>query len=376
MEGSKHVAEPGIAGGLRTAQQPAPLPKAFADNLNLLWCPGCNGDLAVAGNALKCLGCGHQFGLDGRIPLMFWPNEVRLAGEDVTEIVRSFYEENPFPNYDDHDSADTLREKARKGIYAKLLDDQIPPYARVLEVGCGTGQLSNFLACCSTRTMFGADMCLNSLRLGDNFRHANGSNNLGFCQMNLFKPAFRTGAFDVVISNGVLHHTSDPFGGFKSISKLVKPGGIIIIGLYNKYGRLLTDVRRLLFNTFGEGLTFFDSRLRDKSLDETRRRTWFMDQYKHPHESKHTYGEALDWFDRTGFRFLNSVPKSRGGQLTLNENLFEPHFRGSRLDRLLVQSWMIIRGAREGGLFVMIGRRQSNAGPNEIVGERGADANH
>ncbi len=75
-----------------------------------------------------------------------------------------------------------------------------------------------------------------------------------------------------------------------------------------------------------------------------------MDQYNHPYESKHTYGEVLDWFDRTGFRFLNSVPKSRGGQLTLNEKLFEPHSRGSHLDRFLVQSGMIIRGAREGGV--------------------------
>jgi SAM-dependent methyltransferase len=356
MAEPKHVAEPGIAGGLRTAHQSAPLPKAFADNLELLWCPGCSGDLTTDG--LKCLGCGHQFALDGRIPLLFWPNEGRPDG-DVTEIVKSFYEENPFPNYDDHESADTLREKARKGIYAKLLDDQIPPYARVLEVGCGTGQLSNFLACCSTRIMFGADMCLNSLRLGDNFRHANGLNNLGFCQMNLFKPAFRTGAFDVVICNGVLHHTSDPFGGFKSISRLVKPGGIIIIGLYNKYGRLLTDIRRFLIKTLGEGFTFLDSRLRDKSLGDTRRRTWFMDQYKHPHESEHSYGDVLEWFDRAGFRFLNSVPKSCGGELTLNERLFEPHFRGSRFDRFLVQSAMVIKGAREGGLFVMIGRQEA-----------------
>ena len=357
MEESKHGAIPRVANGLGTASPDAQLPKGFADNLDLLWCTGCNGDLEVIRDGLRCLGCGHRFARDGRIPLLFWPNEGR-PDNDVTEIVKSFYEENPFPNYDGHDSADTLREKARRGLYAQLLDDQIPPYAKVLEVGCGTGQLSNFLACCSTRTIFGADMCLNSLRLGDNFRHANSLDNLGFCQMNLFKPVFRTGAFDVVICSGVLHHTSDPFGGFKSISRLVKPGGIIMIGLYNTYGRALTDFRRFLFNTFGEGLTFIDSRLRDKSVDEARRRTWFMDQYKHPHESKHTYGEVLRWFEGNGFRFLNSVPKSRGGRLTLNERLFEPHSRGSRLDRFMVQSSMVIKGAREGGLFIMIGRRQ------------------
>jgi SAM-dependent methyltransferase len=358
MEESKRATETGTADRLQTPPQAAALPRAFADNLHLLWCPGCNGDLGAAANALKCDGCGHQFELDRRIPLMFWPNEGRMPDGDVTDIVKAFYEENPFPNYDGHDSAETLRQKARRGVYAALLDDQIPPYARVLEVGCGTGQLSNFLACCSTRTIFGADMCLNSLRLGDNFRHANGLNNLGFCQMNLFRPVFRPESFDAVISNGVLHHTSDPFGGFRSISRLVKPGGVIMIGLYNTYGRLLTDVRRYLFNTFGEGLTFFDSRLRDKSLDETRRRTWFMDQYKHPHESKHTYGEVLDWFEQTGFRFLNSVPKVSGGQLTQNERLFEPHSRGSSFKRFMVQSGMIIKGAREGGLFIMIGRRQ------------------
>jgi hypothetical protein len=46
----------------------------------------------------------------------------------------------------------------------------------------------------------------------------------------------------------------------------------------------------------------------------------------------------------------------------MKENLFEPHSRGSRFDHFMVQSGMIIRGAREGGLFIMIGRQQANSG--------------
>jgi 2-polyprenyl-3-methyl-5-hydroxy-6-metoxy-1,4-benzoquinol methylase len=55
--------------------------------------------------------------------------------------------------------------------------------------------------------------------------------------MNLFRPALRQNAFDVVVCNGVLHHTADPLGGFRSISRLVKAGGFIIVGVYNRIGR-------------------------------------------------------------------------------------------------------------------------------------------
>ncbi len=57
---------------------------------------------------------------------------------------RSFYEEAPFPNYDDLDSPESLRLKAERGVFARLLTEQIPFGSRILECGCGTGQLSNF----------------------------------------------------------------------------------------------------------------------------------------------------------------------------------------------------------------------------------------
>jgi hypothetical protein len=34
---------------------------------------------------------------------------------DVTDVVKVFYEENPFPNYDDFDSKESLAEKASAG---------------------------------------------------------------------------------------------------------------------------------------------------------------------------------------------------------------------------------------------------------------------
>jgi SAM-dependent methyltransferase len=215
--------------------------------MDITCCPKCSGDLRQENNELHCSACQHTYVSENGIPLLFSSNEWDSSKEDITEKMKSFYEKTPFPNYDDFDDIGSLIEKARKGLFAKLLDDQIPAGARVIECGCGTGQLTNFLSI-ANRTVIGTDMCLNSLRLANNFKNKHNLSNAHFYQMNLFQPAFKAESFDLVISNGVLHHTSDPLLAFKSISKLVKPGGYILIGLYHTYGRLATDLRRGIFN--------------------------------------------------------------------------------------------------------------------------------
>ena len=52
--------------------------------------------------------------------------------------VRTFYEANSFPGYEDFDTPVELAQKAQRGVYAKLLDDHIPPGARVLDAGCAS----------------------------------------------------------------------------------------------------------------------------------------------------------------------------------------------------------------------------------------------
>ena len=297
---------------------------------------------------------------DNGIPLLFCPEKYDKSKKDVTDVVKSFYEKTPFPNYEDFENIEGLIQKAGKVVYARLLNEQIPFNIRVLEVGCGTGQLSNFLGV-AQRYVFGTDMCMNSLKMADAFRFKNSLNRVGFYQMNLFRPIFKKESFPLVICTGVLHHTGNPFGGFKSIAGLVKKGGYIIVGLYNKYGRITTDIRRLIFNISGDRFKFLDPRLRRKDIGGVRKMTWFMDQYKNPHESKHSMGEVLRWFDKTGFDFISSVPKSKVLDIfTEDEKLFNPATKGSPFGRLLIQVQSIFtgRGSAEGGFFIMIGRKR------------------
>jgi SAM-dependent methyltransferase len=327
----------------------------FTKYLGILACPGCRGHLRGEDVSLSCDFCNKRYASVDGIPLLF----ASKAGQahDVTDAVKAFYEENPFPNYDDLDSEENLREKARRGIFARLLDEQIPHGALVLEVGCGTGQLTNFLGLHWNRHVLGSDMCLNSLRLAKGFRDRCDIENVGFLQMNLFRPAFHPDVFDLVICNGVLHHTIDPLGGFRSISRLVKPGGYIVIGLYNKIARLTSDLKRGLFRFSGDRLRFLDSHMRNRDYNEARKRAWFMDQYNHPHESKHSYGEVIDWFESNDFEFLLSIPKIDASPFSAEEKLFVRNDKGTKFGRFLVQLGMLLMGAGDGGLFIMIGRK-------------------
>lgn len=334
--------------------------RAIVRHLDVMACPACGAPLHIEpyASGLRCA-TQHTFRCD-TFPLLFWPNEWSTAQPDVTGMIRTFYEATPFPGYEDIDSVAILREKAERSAFAKWLNEQIPHGARILEVGCGTGQLSNYLGAAWGHSVFGADLSVNSLRLAYEFKQRNRIDNTTFLQMNLFRPAFRPEVFDIVICNGVLHHTSNPFLGFQSIARLVKPGGFIIIGLYNKYGRIPTYVRKAILRPLPRLAALLDSRLRSRDLSESRKKIWFMDQYRNPHESAHTIGEVQTWCDHTAFSFVNGIPKPRAFEPVVEgESLFSPTPRGSRLDHIAVQIGLLFTGTREGGFFVTIGQKLS-----------------
>ncbi len=332
---------------------------SFLAILRLLRCPVDNGTLSWDSSAqrLACAGGAHVYLVEAGVPCLFAPNEWPDGQTDVTDIVKAFYEETPFPNYDGLDTRDSLRRKTTERVFGRLLDEQLPPEASILEVGCGTGQMTNFLGMGRGRTVLGGDICLNSLRLAGGFRDRFSIHNAHFVQLNLFRPPFEENSFDVVISNGVLHHTSDSAGAFRSIARLVKPGGVIVIGLNNWLGRLPALWRRWLIDRLGPSAGPLGSRARDKG-EEARGRAWFMDHYKHPHETRHSMTELLGWFDAAGFDFTASIPTIGDREFDPDMRLFSPQPAGSHMERLSSEIEMLLSGGADGGLYIMMGRKR------------------
>ncbi|MBI4707553.1 MAG: methyltransferase domain-containing protein [Candidatus Omnitrophica bacterium] len=330
----------------------------FKENVDLLCCPKCQKDIIFKDNGFICNSCNNVYGFFDDIPSLFYKEEDRNAGDVATDTVKSFYEENPFPNYDNLSDGNSLTRRLNEGPFERLLDASVPLEAKIIECGCGTGQLTNFLSL-RGRSVIGTDICVNSLKLGQKFKEKAGIDGAHFLQMNLFYPAFKENTFDLVISKGVLHHTADPKAGFRAISRLVKPGGYILIGLYHKYGRLITNFRQVIFKLTGERFYSLDPILGDKKISPLKKKIWLYDQYKHPRESKHTLREVFGWLNDYGFSFVKSYPRFKlFGSPGVSKNAFLSEAPSHVLEILFSEIAMSTGGSKNGGFFVVIAKKK------------------
>ena len=272
----------------------------------------------------------------------------------TVNAVREFYERAPFPGYPEGDTLQALRARAERSPFVQLLDRAIAGDARIVDLGCGTGQMAIYLAR-GDRTVVGADMTRASLRLGAEAARRFGVDGVRFVQTDLHWPGLREASFDVVLSSGVVHHSPDPPAAFAHLARLARPGGTIVLGVYNTFARIPLRLRRLVARATGFRWIPFDPVLRDRADEPARREAWLRDQYRHPEEHRHTLRDVQRWFAENGVEYLRAYPSALLSEET--GALFEACGDNWRLEGWLAQlGWMRTLG-QEGGLFVTIGRR-------------------
>ena len=281
------------------------------------------------------------------------PN-LRLPGDTRTDVVRHFYERAPFPDYPLGASLSWLRARAERSEFARLLDRAIPGDARVVEIGCGTGQMSLYLAR-ADRVVIAADLTRESLKVGAAAARSFGLDRVQCVETDLHHPGLRTSAFDVVYSSGVLHHTPDPSAAFARIVRLVRPGGVIVLGVYNAFARIPLRARRFVARISEYHFIPWDPVLRDRESEPARRTAWLRDQYQHPEEHRHTLAEVQNWFAENGVEYLRAYPSAMLSEES--EELFDSAGDNWRLEGWLAQIGWIGTLGHEGGLFVTVGRR-------------------
>jgi len=292
------------------------------------------------------------------IPCLFVEKDENKVNLSKLNNVKNFYTKYSFPNYNDFDDIQLFLRKTKDHHLSKLISEQIGENKKILEIGCGTGQLTNYLAATTfSKNAYGTDLSINSLKLANDFKKRNQIDNIKFVQMNLFKPCFKKNSMDLVISNGVIHHTYNPEKGFATVSDLVKPGGYLIISLYNYLGRLITLINKFFYKIFGNKGLIFDKYL-NSNISKRKKISWTQDQYNHPVESLHSMGEVLEWFKKKEISFVSSIPKIHG-KFDISEKIFKEQSEGDFIDRFNTQFEMIFNyQSQEGGLFTMIGKKK------------------
>jgi SAM-dependent methyltransferase len=104
--------------------------------------------------------------------------------------------------------------------------------ARLLEIGCGMGtdllQFARGGACC-----IGIDLTPRSIEIT---RHRFRLYDAGgaFMISDGEHLPFRDESFDVIYSNGVLHHTPDTAGAIREVHRVLRPGGTAKVMLYHR----------------------------------------------------------------------------------------------------------------------------------------------
>jgi len=254
----------------------------------------------------------------------------------------------------------SIQEKGNKNFLATQFKKFIGYNKNILEVGCGTGQLAIYFSIGTNNNVVGLDPTIQSLKLGKDFASINNISNITFVNADIFDDVLEDNYFDFIWCNGVLHHTRDPYGAFKILVKSLKPNGYVLIGLYNKYGRLRTLIRKYIYKFFGKKIIkIIDPTLKNLKLDEEEIDAWIRDQYMHPIESLHSLDEVLSWYKLNNIEYISSIPSS---DFDYNyQNIFEKKSIGSIYSRFVNQISMIFNSfGSDGGLFVVIGKKQKN----------------
>tara|TARA_B100000989_G_scaffold246842_1_gene194075 strand:- start:433 stop:2631 length:2199 start_codon:yes stop_codon:yes gene_type:complete len=171
--------------------------------------------------------------------------ELPVLGEisdNVSRKVRAQYEENPYPRWVKtgiHINAKSIPEicdEVNLDLHSENIKDVIAP--AILIAGCGTGQHSigtaSYFSDCQVTAV---DVSLASLAYAKRKTTQLGITNLKYLQADILKLDQLEQKFDIIESMGVLHHMDEPKTGWKVLAGLLKPGGLMRIGLYSELAR-------------------------------------------------------------------------------------------------------------------------------------------
>ena len=161
--------------------------------------------------------------------------------DDVSTAVRDQYEANPYPRWlrVERDVAQTSVAQFLRSLFPHADLAGVPDTpARILVAGCGTGRhpIGTARRFPDSRVL-AVDLSLTSLAYAERKTRELGIGNVEYRQADILALGALAERFDVVDCTGVLHHLEDPVAGWRILCALLRPGGMMRVGLYSEFAR-------------------------------------------------------------------------------------------------------------------------------------------
>ena len=182
-----------------------------------------------------------------------------IEGE-VSRAVQAQYEANPYPRWTvagtpkQYASLDSyLRERFPAAALRPLGKSGGPD---ILIAGCGTGQHAIRTAQeYQGARLLAIDLSTASLAYAIAKTRALGLDMIEYAQADIMRLGTLGRRFDLIESVGVLHHLAEPYAGWRVLLSLLRPGGVMRIGLYSEIARQGVVAARAMIARGGYGTT-------------------------------------------------------------------------------------------------------------------------
>jgi ubiquinone/menaquinone biosynthesis C-methylase UbiE len=164
-----------------------------------------------------------------------------------------------------------------------------------LDAGCGSGRAVRSMlkdgAAKVCAIDIGAECVANTQR-----RNARWKDRLDIRQGSVLALPFADDTFDFVHCDGVLHHTTNPFGGFLELKRVAKPGAPIMFGLYGTGGLLNFCIYSARLFRYLVPRWLADGMLRMITRDSVKKYV-FLDPFYVPIREKYREKDLLQWVE-------------------------------------------------------------------------------